>query len=368
MKTSNTQHQRGVTLIELMIGLALGLIASLAIFSTISTFEAQRRTTSSGVDMQQNGLVSLYSIEQDIRMSGFGLIDSANSSMPCVTINAYGTNSSVMDSAPVSITAGTSDTITISRFDSDSGGIVTGGQAAKLTAATVTGTAPTTITVDTAKAFPSGDFILLANSGTCSLFKNTTSPTAAATSLTLQNVKNPAGVAGTPTTPAYPVGTSVVDIGQPQSGLSNPSFTSSKYSIDSNNNLQRTINDNAGSVTTSVIANNIANMQVQYGVANTGSQTVSCWTDAVANSATCPGPDWSNPLLADIKRIKAIRIAIVAKSAQPAGSCTATTQPTSWAGWTANPNGIDNWGWSACYRYKVYQTVIPIRNVIWGKL
>ena len=77
MQNAITRKQRGFTLIELMVGMALGLLASLAIFTAVTSFETQRRVTAAGADMQQNGLLALYFLEQDLRMAGFGLIDAS---------------------------------------------------------------------------------------------------------------------------------------------------------------------------------------------------------------------------------------------------------------------------------------------------
>ena len=380
MKISICRAQRGVTLIELMIGLALGLIASLAIFSTISSFEAQRRTTASGMDMQQNGLMALYSIDQDIRMAGFGLIDSSTTpgSMPCSKINAYGTNS-VWNSAPVVIANNASagnDIITVNRLNSDTGGIVTGGKAAGLAANMNSG--DTSISVDTSEALHTNDFILVSQANLdCSLFKVSAIPSA--TSVTVVNVANAIGnTTQTPTFPAagYSAAASAVvaDLGPASSasaantfGSTNPAttptFATTKYQINTNLDLIRT-EDNG--TTWNTVASDIVAIAAQYGVANAGSPTVNCWTDATGTA--CSGSNWANPPPADVRRIKAIQVAIVARSNQPAGSCTASTQPTTWAGITANLSGIANWGWGGCYRYKVYQTIIPIRNVIWGNL
>ena len=380
MKISISRAQRGVTLIELMIGLALGLIASLAIFSTISSFEAQRRTTASGMDMQQNGLMALYSIDQDIRMAGFGLIDSSTTpgSMPCSKINAYGTNS-VWNSAPVVIANNASagnDIITVNRLNSDTGGIVTGGKAAGLAANMNSG--DTSISVDTSEALHTNDFILVSQANLdCSLFKVSAIPSA--TSVTVVNVANAIGnTTQTPTFPAsgYSAAASAViaDLGAASSasaantfGSTNPAttptFATTKYQINTNLDLIRT-EDNG--TTWNTVASDIVAIAAQYGVANAGSPTVNCWTDATGTA--CSGTNWASPPPADVRRIKAIQVAIVARSNQPAGSCTASTQPTTWAGITANLSGIANWGWGGCYRYKVYQTIIPIRNVIWGNL
>ncbi|PJC04775.1 MAG: hypothetical protein CO070_03675, partial [Gallionellales bacterium CG_4_9_14_0_8_um_filter_55_61] len=127
--------------------------------------------------------------------------------------------------------------------------------------------------------------------------------------------------------------------------------------------------------TWSSVADNIVNLQAQYGIANAGSQSISCWTDATGSA--CNGSDWANPPAADIYRIKAIRVAIVARSSQKTAGITTTANPVAWTQPTTTPTssaapvinlstsvGTD-WGH---YRYKVYQTVIPVRNVIWGNL
>ena len=369
MITLAIKTQRGFTLIELMIGLALGLIASLAIFSTISTFETQRRATGSGADMQQSGLFSLYSIEQDVRLAGFGLIDASvkPGSLPCTRLQPNN-----LDIAPVTITDGGTgaDSIALHRLDSDIGGMVTGNQAAMLTSALSANPTLGNITVDTTKALHTNDYLLVPglNAGTshdCSLIQATSLPTVAAA-------------------PSTGPTASIIDLGNTA-----PAFIAQTYSIDAAFDLvqsssqldsSNTSSPVWGTATANPLASNIVNLQAQYGVSDPGNPGAGlCWTDATGTSAcpvtvtattsATPGADWSAPPALDIKRIQAIRVAVVARSADIVSSCTATTAPVSYATLMAkSPVGVDNWGWGSCYRYKIYQTIIPIRNVIWGNL
>lgn len=389
MKNSNSQ--RGVTLIELMIGLVLGLIASLAIFATISTFEKQRTTTGSGADMQQNGLLALYSMEQDMRMAGFGLINSSNNpgTLPCAKLN----NS---DISPVKIKDGGtgSDEITSHRLDSDIGGMVTGGAAAKLTINPLVNTITVSnLTVDTSESIHLNDYLLISPKTNtsidklCTGFKATTLPTATPSTA---GANGSTAVPATATLPAVPAvapvapipapsfGT-VINLGQLPTGQTTPAIPSLQYKLDASHNLIHSV-DSGTSWNT--VASNIVDMQMQYGVANTGSQSVTCWTDATGNA--CAGSNWASPTAAEVLRIKAVRIALVARSAQKdnkrntSGVCTTTpaapvswvqpaTTPTSSAAPTIDLSASVGADW-ACYRYKVYQTVIPMRNVIWGNL
>jgi len=363
-ENSLTRAQRGFTLIEMLVGLALGLLASLAIFTTVSSFETQRRVTASGADMQQNGLLALYFLEQDLRMAGFGLIDASTTpgSLPCVKLNG-------VNIAPVSIADGGagSDTLTTHRLDSDTGGIVTGGGAAKLTSAP--GVSP--MTVDTINAIHLNDYLLIPDaSRNCTQLQATLLPSIYATIPGTGTPFVPA-TAITPAIPAVPdtlapATATLINLGQTAAAI--PAL---QYRVNANN-----LEHSSDSGTTwSSVADNIVNLQAQYGIANAGSQSISCWTDATGSA--CGGSDWANPPAADINRIKAIRVAIVARSSQKTAGITTTANPVAWTQPTTTPTssaapvinlstsvGTD-WGH---YRYKVYQTVIPVRNVIWGNL
>lgn len=373
------RRQSGFSLVEILVGLVIGMLAMLAIFQTLALFESQRRTTGAGAQMQQSGLAAIYILEQDIRLGGFGLID--NGGMPCFNINAYGSPQSVFQSVPLQIVDGGtgSDTLVTARFDSDTGGIATGGGRAILT--TSLAAVPTTLPVDTGRGFKPNDYILIAQSGLdCSLLQvsGTYAYAGDPTNVPVQAVANSAGTASAATFPSYTGSATnpasyatIVDLGQTDS------FITSRYYVSSGTLLE---SDNGGAGVP--LASVIVNIQAQYGVAPAGSQSISCWTDAKGSNCAPASGDWSNPTSADFERVKAIRIAVVARSdlkEKPTGgatSCnTTTTAPVSWpslgvpAG-SSPPPVVDlssDTDWQ-CYRYKVYSTIVPLRNVMWGNL
>jgi type IV pilus assembly protein PilW len=71
----------------------------------------------------------------------------------------------------------------------------------------------------------------------------------------------------------------------------------------------------------------------------------------------------------DWSRVLALRIALVARSnlaERPdatTGLCTTTTvDPLTWTGGTLTISADPNW---KCYRYRVFETTVPLRNMIW---
>ena len=68
--------ERGVTLIELMVGMLIGMLAVLVISQVLLVSEGQKRTTSAGADAQVNGALSLYAIQRDIQTAGYGFTSS----------------------------------------------------------------------------------------------------------------------------------------------------------------------------------------------------------------------------------------------------------------------------------------------------
>jgi type IV pilus assembly protein PilW len=67
----------------------------------------------------------------------------------------------------------------------------------------------------------------------------------------------------------------------------------------------------------------------------------------------------------------AVRVALVARSTQyerpePNQQCATTTDvmAAKWSGWAKFSTAGYPADWK-CYRYKVFETIVPLRNVIW---
>ncbi len=71
-----TRDQRGVTLVEMMVGMLIGLLAVVVISQVLIVSEGQKRTTTSGSDAQVNGALALYALQRDLEIAGYGLTSS----------------------------------------------------------------------------------------------------------------------------------------------------------------------------------------------------------------------------------------------------------------------------------------------------
>ncbi|MET0618274.1 MAG: PilW family protein [Luteibacter sp.] len=65
-------RQAGFTVIELMVGVALGLFASLAVTHVLVNSEGFKRTTTSGSDAQVNGALALGTVQRSVQSAGYG--------------------------------------------------------------------------------------------------------------------------------------------------------------------------------------------------------------------------------------------------------------------------------------------------------
>lgn len=353
MEPSNkrpTFRQTGFSLVEIMIGLTIGLLATLVIMQVLSVFEAQKRSTTGTADAQTNGSIALYSIGRELQVAGYPLMPvSTDSPLLCTTLTIDGVvdNSVPNRLSPVVITdggaaAGASDTLTIRYGDTPSGGIPT----------QINGVgSPTANDITVASNFgcQPGDEALVVNGTACALtdVSNGASAVSAAgvvpATVNLQYMNVTAA------------GANFACLGQ--------NWDEVIYAVN-NGSLVRD---------GSPIVADIVNIQAQYGVSATAqSNQVTQWVDA-------SGGTWAAPALADRNRIKAVRIAVVARNAKKELSavttaCSSTTSATptglcAWAGSVASPaptidlsNDPD---WQK-YRYRVFETTIPVRNMIWS--
>ncbi len=152
--------ERGFSLVELMVGLVVGMLTLLVVLQSLSLFEGQKRTTVTGADAQENGLMALYMLERDARMAGNAMLHSngSTSNFACTQINRYvpasGTTPASVATGgnfvPISIVDGGAgpDTIVL-RYGTGA----TGGISARLLNTAITSNSAVPLVVNTAVGF-----------------------------------------------------------------------------------------------------------------------------------------------------------------------------------------------------------------------
>jgi type IV pilus assembly protein PilW len=354
--------QRGLTLVEVLIALVIGMLTVLVVVNLMSSYSAKQRSARAVDDAQMNALLGLHVMEQDLRMAGHGL--SNNELQNCSTLYSYFGSATGTAAAPVadfataavSVVDGGSGTDTvIVRFAESVRGI----RPANLTNNM---SAPTdNLVVDTGFGFRQNDLVLVSDSlGRCALRQITASvPTGAPFTLTAASSGSatynpPSGVAtGTPTWPSFLGANSSVRV------FALGGLTIRRYSVNAQGLAVRNIN--AG--TDTPVAADIVDLQAQYGIsASAASTAITQWVSAAGG--------WASPGLADRKRIRAVRLALVARSAERAAT---DVSPTSLELWPEATSGQTSAAQSYTvpdrrFRYRVLRTVIPMKNLLWAEL
>lgn len=369
-------RQQGFGLVETLVGMVVGLVATVIIFQVVSTYEGIKRSTTSGADTQQNGSFSLATIERDLRAAGWGMPTAAI--MPCTAYFAYYSTGAAsgpvpnFSGAPVRITdggtaAGASDSITMLWGTSIRSNV----RNMLLQNATINppGT-PAANLQPTSKVGLSGvgGFVWMTDDdGRCTLTRITASDANPASPDSV--VLTHATATGTATQPTYnPPADVMTALGWPTSFTKNPrifdigTFTLRTYSVAGGSLVSQ---DFFSSMTQVQLANNVVSLKAMYGISDAASQVVNNWVSATGS--------WAAPSLDEVRRIKAVRIAVVVRSPlkekmeEGAQACTTTTTaPTSWPGGpTIDLSNDADW---RCYRYRAFETIVPLRNVLWANL
>jgi len=343
--------QSGFTIVEIMVGLAIGMLASIVIMQVFTQFETQKRTSTGTSDAQTNGSIGLFTITRDLQQAGYPLITYSNSPLKCATLTDGGVAANINQLSPVTIVDGVaaaginaSDSITIHYGTSTMGGIPSSISAIA---------SPTANDVTVANHFGCavGDKTLIINGTTCA-FTNVSAISAVATppaTITLDNMTSVA------------TGSTLACLG---------TWNEITYAIN-NGNLERN---------GVPIVVGIANLQAQYGIAAVGLSNIDPNFNQITQWVNASG-SWAAPSVTDRNRIKALRISLIARNAKIESSAVSATcssinsaSPTgvcAWAGNVTSPAPSVNLSTAdpkwAQYRYRVFETIIPLRNVIWSK-
>lgn len=364
------RRERGFTLIELMVGMVIGLLTTIVIAQVLVSTEGRRRTTVSGSEAQVNGALALYSMQRDVQMSGYGLT-SAIDGIGCEIRAQRGGVDYNFTLAPVIIgngAAGAPDSLLVMR-------------SAKLSysvPARVVTNHPRTAAnffVNTTLGTVDGDLMLavpgiIDANNWCSVF-NVTGIGGA--SQIIHNAgssgpwNQPGGQTIFPTAGYGAIGSYAADPTKGSYLINLGQFVTQRVQISAGQVLQAaTFSTATAATTTEDLFPDIVNLQAFYGKDTDANGVV----DTYDNTTPTTSADW--------RQVLSVRIAIVARSVQMEKEDVTTTQPLWDVGNATTVAGSAACGTSRCvtvivntlpdwqrYRYKVYDTVVPLRNMLW---
>ncbi len=372
-KSVDYYKESGFSLVELLIGLIISLIATLAISNVFSQFESGKRKISAGADAQTNGTLALYSIQRDVQNAGYGLPVFRNTPSPfnCQDVNStQGAVAQIL--SPLLITDGGAGNDSIS--------VQYGVGAAWTGYYDVAGTFSSPV-LQKPNVFAVNDVALLQNDNECYLarvnnFIGTT------TNLRINSAASISGFNIANLGIWHQVRFSINaqnELNRTDVSLTNPAQNAPDASISNDNTSNTSLSFPAANAEQSLaMVNEIVSLQAQYGVSDPDlidpalqSNRVTDWLDATAANGFGP-----NMTLANRNRIKAVRITVVARDGaiqktNVSQTCNGTVAKLAKICiWNSDANrqtvdlsAIPNW---QRYRYKVYETAIPLRNVLWN--
>lgn len=372
-----------------MVGMVIGMLGIIVMMQVFALFEGQKRTTSGGSEAQNTGAIALSGLTDDIRQSGYGYI-SANligcdvqlrsgvtvAAMAPVTINSVSVPAGDANTDTLLMAYGNSDTLP------EGNGIVLPAHGS------------TSFDVQSFHSFLVGDYVIATP-----LTRSCTPPNSA--------ILNQVTAVTNPTLTITPGVTAVVtpgfffDLGQTVTihayAVRNGSLTMCDYMVNNCGDASK-VSPTLDPTVWVPIAGNIVSLRAQYGqdISNQVPSITSANTGAMDGivdiySQTSPADTGVIPDACGWLRTLGIRLVLVARNSQYEKTAVTSAAPIwdgstntnnspSWTGpttgasanpinLTRNPDGTaqpllpDNtYSWQH-YRYKVFQTTLPIRNI-----
>jgi len=391
---SKRRYASGFSLVEIMVGLVIGMVATIIMMQMLSNADANKRNTSGGNDAQMNTAIALYNLEREIRMAGYGLSDSnilgctlsytPKDESTAVTLSAI---APVIINPPTSqVPAGDANTDTLLVMYGSSPNAAEGSALTATSSATAyTVASPTSFVADP----DTGDRVIAAP---------LTRPTPPNCALTMAKVTANSATNGT--------GGSTLTVSNGKGSLATGSVVYNlgaepvirAYAVRkgvltmcdyTEKNCGNSAYATAPDATVWVpVASNIVGLRAQYGRdTSTGTSmggAISQWDQTNPLLETDTGANAASPAIHCARaRILAVRMALVGRSAaydkkleadgglgNPTWSGTTAvtsgtpTSPTALTIDLSNSLGANNNSWMG-YRYKALETTIPLRNMVW---
>jgi type IV pilus assembly protein PilW len=366
--TPMARRERGFTIVELMVGMLIGLLAVIVITQVMLISEGQKRTTTGGSDAQVNGALALYTVQRNVEMAGYGILSSRDV-VGCPISALYQGNpitrfptrlapvviTRQADRAAALLPAGPGDAIRVMSSSKTSFSVPT-----RVTPPGFAKAAGLSFPVTAALGVQKDDLALVAVDSVTPCW--VIQATADATGESIPRDDNATwNRNGTPDQ-VYGDGSVLINLG---------TLIDTTYLTDGSVLKQESFDPSAPNTRiTSDVQPDIVNMRALYGKDTSNDGVIDAYDDVTPTT----NAQWLQVL--------AVRVVIVARSGQFEKE-DVTSAELSWdVGLTLamTTAGVVNCGASRClplkldhlgadwkrYRYKQFETVIPLRNMLWS--
>lgn len=370
---------QGLTLVELLVAMAIGLVLMLAVTSTVSVGESHKRTTIATNDMNQAGVYAAYVLDRAVRSAGSGFAQSWSLGVYGCKLNAARESKAILPRttafpAPfAAFLAGSTANlrmapVLIAKDKSSAGSdvlVVMGGNAA---AGDVprpirsSGSADNILRLDTTAGLAGNALALVSQAGGTDCLLEQVAPTFAdSASNELLTLEGSYYTAGTTTTLASLAGSGSAFL-TPLSNASARDVQFQLFGVGADRTLfTYDLLRSDGTDTAQAIADGVMEMHAIYGLDIDGDGKLDTWKapDAagydIATMMTTPDT---------ARQVVAIRLALLLRSTKPDGPSVSPQIPAMFADTPAALPARALSGTDQRYRYRLIETTIPLRNAL----
>ena len=351
------RNGQGFSMVELLVATAITLIGLLVITQVFAVYEGWKRSTTGVAQSQEGGLLGAFSIEQDLRNAGFGMIG-----LECAQVKAYNAKAVPQTFAlaglPITIDKGTSEQ------GSDRISVLYGSSAFGNVAATIQSDmydSAAVLHVDHGVGFNDNypkilDLLVITQPPKdCSLVQVTGAAISEGANLTSPGSSwklphdsgdsapwNPPGGKSIFPDGGYTVGAKVFNLGQ---------LVDHRFYVQDGSLRMDERDPVYGSVTSYDLASGAVGLRARYGRDNNGDGVLDVFDNETEKLKA-----------AGVKALLAVQFGLIVRSGNREKT---QVSPASIAFWPGE--SLDLGDEERHYRYRVFQTVVPLKNIIWNK-
>ena len=366
-RRTSLARAQGFSIIELMVGLVIGLLTLLAIYQLFAVSEGRRRTVAAVSQAQSAGALALFAIEREIRSAGLGFASLDTTFLGC-KVKATNTARSpaefefpfqpveIKDGKEIWVLSGSSSNMFVgARFTGSLSGEFkmeksnAGFQAGDLMVGTKDAITTDCLMMEVTKGV--GDVLTLPSGGT-EAYQGVEHKASGYTNF----YTGEAVTASHNGSDNNMLDSSATSLGEGWIYSLGPKPTLSVWKLKDNRLLRYNALEDTEAAAVPV-AQDVLQMVAEYGYDLDSSGKIDQSNEWTATTPTQP----------NLGRLIAVRIAVLVRTSQYEKDEVTTENPR-WA------NGSKEFDVSAVdsdwkhYRFRVYETVIPLRNTIWGQI